>query len=1112
MSIKIKHIHGAQKPWFKKRALAVAITSALSAAPALAQDDEDTAQEGDDNIEEMVVQGMRQSLMSAQELKFQADTVIESITAEDLGSFPDKSIAEALQRVAGITVNRFAATSDTAHFSAEPSGVVVRGLNQVRTEFNGRDSFSANSSRGLSWGDVSPELMSGVDTYKNQMAELIEGGIAGTVNMRTRLPFDQEETGFAISVDQNYGDLSQEVTPEASALYTTRWDTPAGEMGVMANLAFSEVHTRTEGIQLYRLNRFRDIYAPDSLLYIPAGITFKDTLYDRDRRGLSLAFQWADPEDKLRFATQYNRTNYDNAWEEYIVGTSPADLSFGQPVLFEVSGQDPNNPSEGTTIPVPAPGSAPFTFDSRGLFQTGVMTTGTGWWGGDNAAAAGFASNEFGGNLVNACYNWGGPTAGCAGGVGPTVRSTDASTTTRSNNNTNVTEDLSFNFKWTVSDSIRSNFDLQFVDSTVKNYDIEMSFNTFATPSIDLTGELPKVEFVDPVNVNPSAFGFRNPNNYFIRSIMDHYEDSEGDQLAFRTDFEFDIGSGWMESLKVGARMAERDQTVRWTQYNWQNVANTWTENQAAYFNIDQTGPANGVGVEPGFNGYPTNLWTRRGFPGDFFGGGGLVTPSTFVFANMDLMQNQQEFAQAMNAQNLGFDAGGGRGWDPICSNFGDRATEIEGTCFTPAEVSDVNEQTEALYVQLNYGGADAEIFGIPVSGNIGLRYIETTNTSDGGLVFPDVTPDELLCESLDDMDPMTPPPPVPNSVGCYLDPDDIAFMDNADVLNTATKEHTHTLPSFNAKFELTDEMLLRFAASKAMSRPDIGNLRNYVGMSKDLPDQDDAQDSLWIKDGSNTITGARVRYTAGAQNPFLAPVTAVQYDLSFEWYFADVGSFSVALFDKQFDEYIQFGKYNRDVTNNGITRTVEITGPMNGEGAGIQGYELAYQSFFDFLPEPFSGFGVQLNYTHINNQGITNSRIDNVGGDASIVSDQASDVINVNRLEGLSDDAYTFILMYENETVESRLAYSWRSEYMVTAVDCCVAFPIWTQDYGQVDGSVTWHLDDNFDFKLQGKNLLNAQTVNEQQITHSEDGGTRFPTAWFQNDRTYTIGVRYSY
>src|SRR3546814_4047240 len=114
--------------------------------------------------DDIVVMGIRKNLEAAQNRKRNADTVVDSITAEDIGSFPDKSVAEALQRVHGITVIRFAGTDDTSHFSVEPSGVVIRGLNQVRSEFNGRDTFSANSSRGLSWQDISLALLGGIDT------------------------------------------------------------------------------------------------------------------------------------------------------------------------------------------------------------------------------------------------------------------------------------------------------------------------------------------------------------------------------------------------------------------------------------------------------------------------------------------------------------------------------------------------------------------------------------------------------------------------------------------------------------------------------------------------------------------------------------------------------------------------------------------------------------------------------------------------------------------------------------------------------------------------------------------------------------------------------------
>ena len=107
----------------------------------------------------IIVTGIRRALQNAAQRKRNADTVVDSITATDIGAFPDKSVAEALQRIPGITVDRIAAHGDVSHFSAEPSGVIIRGLPQVRSEFNGRDIFSANSSRGLSWSDVTPELL-----------------------------------------------------------------------------------------------------------------------------------------------------------------------------------------------------------------------------------------------------------------------------------------------------------------------------------------------------------------------------------------------------------------------------------------------------------------------------------------------------------------------------------------------------------------------------------------------------------------------------------------------------------------------------------------------------------------------------------------------------------------------------------------------------------------------------------------------------------------------------------------------------------------------------------------------------------------------------------------
>jgi TonB-dependent receptor len=197
---------------------------AIAVSPVASAQASDQDAKSAETLEEVVVTGMRRSLETSQEIKKNAEVFVDSITAEDIGALPDRSVTEALQRIPGVSISRFAAGNDPDHFSIEGSGVVVRGLPQVRSELNGRDTFSANSGRFLSFSDVPPELLGGVDVYKNQSADLIEGGLAGTVNLRTLVPFDREGQHFAASVEGNYGDFAEEMAPTGSVLWTNRWE------------------------------------------------------------------------------------------------------------------------------------------------------------------------------------------------------------------------------------------------------------------------------------------------------------------------------------------------------------------------------------------------------------------------------------------------------------------------------------------------------------------------------------------------------------------------------------------------------------------------------------------------------------------------------------------------------------------------------------------------------------------------------------------------------------------------------------------------------------------------------------------------------------------------
>ena len=161
------------------------------------------------------------------------------------------------------------------------------------------------------------------------------------------------------------------------------------------------------------------------------------------------------------------------------------------------------------------------------------------------------------------------------------------------------------------------------------------------------------------------------------------------------------------------------------------------------------------------------------------------------------------------------------------------------------------------------------------------------------------------------------------------------------------------------------------------MSRPDIGLLKNYTTVTASLPGLDPT-DPRFVKDGTGRVIGVNPTYTGSGYNPRLKPTTADMFDLSVENYFSDVGQFSAGIFYKKFHNYIQYGSTLVDLTNNGVTSTVEVRGPFNGKGGKLWGIEGTFQRFFDFLPGALSGLGVQLNGTYVNNHGITNSGLKN--------------------------------------------------------------------------------------------------------------------------------------
>ena len=181
---------------------------------------------------------------NSQNIKRNADTVVDAITAQDIGALPDRSVTEALQRVPGVSINRFAGSSDPDHFSAEGSGVVVRGLTYVRSEFNGRDTFSTGVyGQAINFQDVPAELLGSVEVYKETTADRIEGGLSGTINMNSAAAVRQQGPPHRLRSRGQLRRLPKKWSPVGSLLVSDNWDTGIGRIGLLGAISYSKLYT-----------------------------------------------------------------------------------------------------------------------------------------------------------------------------------------------------------------------------------------------------------------------------------------------------------------------------------------------------------------------------------------------------------------------------------------------------------------------------------------------------------------------------------------------------------------------------------------------------------------------------------------------------------------------------------------------------------------------------------------------------------------------------------------------------------------------------------------------------------------------------------------------------
>ncbi|MHA6334020.1 TonB-dependent receptor [Qipengyuania sp. CAU 1752] len=1079
------------------------------AQPVMAQDeDEETAAEEAPAAENIItVQGFRASLESAQSLKQNADTFVDAITAEDIGALPDRSVAESLQRVPGVNIGRFEKSSDPDRFSVEGTGVIIRGLPFVRSELNGRDIFSANGGRVLSFNDVSPELLGRVEVFKNVTADMIDGGIAGTVNLVTRKPLDTSGLKIAGTIEATVGDLADEWSPGFSGLISNTFDTGVGTFGLQLGYARSELVSRTDASQLtdpcYRdasltggcfrtTSVFSDgvgtptgfdetNFPPANTVIAPKGAGVRTTRLERDREAISGVFQFESLDGRFLLTAEYLKANTTFKTDEYAI-------------LALVN--------DDALFPVPRAGET-WQFDSNGVFQSGILTQNVG-----NAYATPFG----------------------LGGI-PTEslrfqREADADT-----------EDFSIDLDFEATDRLRFNFEAQHISSNLTRDSIIGVMSTWSDISIDNTGKTPQVQFLAPPGAPADYFSSGFYNSYWF--LLDSRERNDGDLDSVRLDAEYDISDeGFFKKARFGVRWADRERTTRDTAFStWGNLSAVWAGRAGCAPWGEGAGCFQGPGpYVPDWSGFtPGRFYT--GLPGQEFAiaGGAFVddfpnysqirspfadgfqrgnapTPiengASYFYGGDDFLGEYLSGETLRQAQEINdFSITPNRFVSVSGRSYTDPVTGAQTPCdpFCPPEISDVGEATKAVYGRVDFGTEFSG--GMTLQGNVGLRYVHTKVKRDGLIGFPQtfvfddvsqggngdgvVQPAEVTqaCANFPIMNPGIPAPAY-----CQLNPTRLAAFASAFTNDTFRSNtdvtYDHFLPSFNAKLDVGDGLLFRFAVSKGISRPDLSQF-SQAGVIGDNTGTLLSQGTL--------DTGTLFALSTGSTS--LRPVESWSYDISAEWYFDDVGSLTANFFLKDITGIVANGLQVVNFTGDqGASLDVDLNSPSNQLSGTLKGFEVTHQQTYDFLPGFLDGLGSQLTYTYVDGGAFQNVDLANNTGLFS----------TSQPLAGISEHTFNATVFYEKGPLAMRAAYNWRSDFLITPRDDIFPFsPIWQESSGQLDASIFYAVTDNIKLGVQGVNLLDTVTRTSQVVDFE---GTRITRSAFRNDRRFSFLARFDF
>ena len=987
-----------------------AVLSALASQGAYAQQAPAPAKEGEPAV--VVVSGTRQSVISAIERKKGAGTVTDSIVAEDIGQFPDKNVGEALSRITGVQLSRD---------FGEGGQIAIRGVepNLNRVEINGLSVLSTNNTagRGAELRELPAELIKSIDVYKGTTADLTEGGVGGSVIIKTNKPLDFKKFTFATTVSGEHATLRGGVQPRASVLIADRF--LDGNLGLMANVVYDNVLTQGDFIRNTGWRFLRDWdFSPEKTVGSTnakaagvstfagcAALTGADKtacerqwfdyspsvprygIWTRDHKRMSGEFtaQYKINNDFNAFVS-YQRNKQDQMLNDRNYGTDFPDVNrLSNAGLMPVYNANGTVATAGTCTPVSAtttPAGMVVANHHVTEYTVGNCTAvaGQGGYNAFNTAARDF-------NLrVDSYYRSGG-----------------------------------FNWRngnWDAEALVAKTNSAYANDTNI----ISLSQNVPGLKvKLDANG-LPHFTF-------PSAWDPNNAASYTRAEMQFRPTESESSEDQLKLDLRYRTSIPFITKVWVGGQGRQS----RMFQYNGggylinngSNLASTADDLDVQSANVTHvlnwdplyTGAGQRPAVAQSFiNGNNSESWISssqmqqlitaiRGTSPAFLSGAGIAG-----FPNDWMAPSYQASVPFYDTSKFNHD-------------LVRMALGRDGKPYPQVPGYDTEERIRSAYLRLDF---EQELFGLTIDGNFGLRYTGTETKSTGLQQYRRR---------------------VERSVGSATFDDRIL----TNQIVTAAKKYHDYLPSFNAATWLVpDKLVVRLGYGKVMSRPAIDRIAPAINCLEG------SGRPQFGGDGTDDCT---------AGNPDLKPYRAANKDLSVEWYPNRDSQLSLAYFQKDIQTSIMPNVVVRqDIFGDG--KLWDVTTTVNYQGAVTKGVELAGRTAFTFLPGFLNGFGVDANYTRMNYKYAPGAAVINTldGTELSFA--------------GMSKNSYNFAIWYDKDKFNARLAYNYRDPYNTGGTDVNTGNPVFMEATGYLDGKIQYRFSDNLTFSFEAKNLTDERTL----------------------------------